>query len=132
MQAADMRGTEMLSDWRKYNKEKRNPEAADYVNSVLNANANKNFVKRIQNPSQYSTVDMPDGSVGTHYMSSADVDGKHITFPLIIQNKEGELSRFEDWREAADYAVRNNEYIEFRTPEEAEWFGRNYKEVWKK
>ena len=107
--------------------------SASKIQPVLDANKEKNFVQRIMNPEKYPTIDLGDGSVGTHLMSSAEFGNKNVVFPLIVQDPQtGQLTKFDDFRQAADYAKKTGEYIPFNTREEAEWFGKNYKDIWGK
>lgn len=105
------------------------PDAWLKVMPVLLNNTSKNFVKRILDPDKYPQLDNGDGTFSTHVMSSAD----NVVFPEVIQDPiTKELRRFPHWREAYDYARKSGEYLEFDSPEEAEWFSKNYKSVWKK
>ncbi|HEX5025721.1 MAG TPA: hypothetical protein VFV68_10630, partial [Agriterribacter sp.] len=76
----------------------------------------KKFEKRIQNPSQF--IINPDGSKSTHKMASAEVDGKQIAYPTIV-NINGKLKELNP-KEALDYALKNNEYREFKKAKEAQ------------
>lgn len=78
----------------------------------------KNFVQRINNPTKF--IQNPDGSKSTHKMASAEVDGKHIAFPTIVE-KNGKLVEL-PINDAIDYALRNNEYAEFAKAEHAQWY----------
>ncbi len=96
----------------------------------IERNKNKNFIDRIINREKYPVIENPDGSYSTHLMSWSTVDGKPIVYPLIIQNpKTGGLKQLSD-PEAIDYALKNNEYIPFDKPEDADWFSSNYKRYW--
>lgn len=99
--------------------------------SILEQNKDKNFVQRIMKP-DLNPVLMnwagPD-TWGTHAMSSGEYGGKGIAYPEIIQLLNGSLQKL-GRKEAADHALNTGEYIEFNTPAEAEWFGKNYKKVW--
>jgi len=101
------------------------------VNEILQKNKDKNFVQRILKPDVNPVLDeyAGPGTHGTHLMSWATVGDKHIVYPEIIQTPKGDLKRL-GRTEARVYAIKNKEYIEFDTPEEADWFGKNYKRVW--
>ncbi len=43
--------------------------------------------------------------------------------------KGGELYQLNP-KEAIDYAIKNKEFIEFKSAEEADWFSKNYKNIW--
>jgi hypothetical protein len=101
------------------------------IAGILNANKDKNFVQRILTPDTSPVLQdyAGPGTHGTHLMSSGEFEGKGIAYPEIVQMPDGSLKRL-DRMEAMDYAIKNNQYIQFDTPEEAEWFGKNYKSVW--
>jgi hypothetical protein len=54
-----------------------------------------------------------EGGWASHKMASAEVDGKFIAFPTIVQKKgENNLTQLSD-DEALNYALQNNEYLSF-------------------
>ena len=77
----------------------------------------KEFEKRAKNPNQLS-IKNPDGTKSTHKMASAEVDGKFIAYPTIIQ-RGGGLQQLSD-EDAFKYAMETGEYKEFNTEEEAQ------------
>ena len=103
----------------------------EYIGQILNQNADKNFVQRIMKPDTSPVLMNYAGpnTHGTHLMASGEHGGKGIAYPEIIQGEDGNLKRL-GRKEAADYAIKNKQYIEFPTPEQAESFGKNYKRVW--
>jgi hypothetical protein len=108
-----------------------NPESPEYIGQILNQNADKNFVQRILKPDTSPVLMNYAGpnTHGTHLMASGEYGGKGIVYPEIIQGEDGNLKRL-GRKEAGDYAIKNKEYIEFPTSEQAESFGKNYKRVW--
>jgi hypothetical protein len=107
------------------------PNIPDLISQMLLQNQDKNFVQRIMKPDLYPNLDMGNGFFGTHLMSSGQMGNDGIAFPNIVQLPTGEMQRLEP-RAAFEYAIKNNEYIPFKSPEEAEWFAQNYKSVWGK
>ena len=97
--------------------------------NILNSNQEKNFIQRILKPDVNPVLSLGPKEYGTHMMSSAEVDGKNIVYPEIIQMPDGNLKRL-GRDEAIDYALKNKEFIEFDNPADALWFGKNYKKVW--
>jgi ribosomal protein L21E len=96
------------------------------VMHYLSKHKDKDFVKRILNPSLNKGKTIPHSKTGepmSHMMSSGEVDGKHIVFPNII-NSKGKLVMSDD---PFGYALKNNEYIEVDSPKEALWLSKNYK-----
>jgi hypothetical protein len=103
------------------------------VRELLGRHSSKNFVQRVLEPSKFPILPRPDlgeGAFSTHLMSWSQVGegGKrNVVYPNVVQNPEsGEL----EWlggNEALAHAQRTGEFIEFSTPEEAEWFSINYK-----
>ncbi len=103
------------------------------VMDILNANKDKNFVKRILSPDKYPTIDNGDGTYSTHLMAWSDApDGKYRVYPTITYDtKSKSLTKLEG-DAAYSKADSTGDYIEFETPEEADWFSRNYKKAWNK
>ena len=101
------------------------------ISEILQANADKNFVQRIMKPDTNPVLmnwNGPD-TWGTHAMSYATRDNGAMVYPTIVQMPDGTLRKLEG-REAMDHAIKTNEFIQFDTPEEADWFGKNYKQIW--
>jgi hypothetical protein len=92
-----------------------------YVDSVLNANKNLDWVKRLYEKNTPS-IQIP-GVKGrsTHFMESAD--GR--VYPTVVRMKDGKLKYLGD--KAYDYADSTKTYIQFPSDKEAQWFGENYK-----
>ena len=107
------------------------PTEIDEITSILSQNMDKNFIQRILSPKKYPTIPWGKNKVATHQMRDAEIDGKFISYPNIIQNKEGELELLSD-EDALDYALRTGEFVSFPTQEKATWFSENYKKFWNK
>lgn len=90
---------------------------------ILDKHRNKNFVKRMFDNTK--SIDKGDGNSSTHIMSYTERNGKYIMFPMVVEI-DGKLKEFDDdkWRDAVDYALKNNEYIEFDTEKEASDFSK--------
>lgn len=100
------------------------------IQTILDANKDKNFVDRIVNKDNYPTLDLGDGNYATHQMAWGESDGKYLVFPTVVYDKNtNTLKKLQD-KEAFDYAVKNNEFIEFDNQEDADQFSREYKSVW--
>lgn len=97
---------------------------------ILLKNKDKNFVQRALNPTDYPSIKLPDGDNATHKMAYAEVDGKYIVYPTIIQDDKGDLKEL-DGDKAIDHALKNGEYISFDNEKDAGWFSENYKSIWK-
>ena len=97
-----------------------------FIKSSIAANRGKNFVDRIVDPYAPSTNVM--GVPATHYMSSAEVDGRNIVYPNVVQRGSGNQLQQLSPEEALDYALKTGEFMEFGTPEEANNFATNYKQ----
>jgi hypothetical protein len=108
----------------------KDPKA--YADSVMTANKNLNFVKRYLMPDMYpklqtnrligaeGMIAAPKDDYTTHWMSH---DPKTMrVFPQIVM-VDGKLQDLGE--RAYDYADKTGEYIQFETPEEAEWFAAN-------
>nr|DAH30545.1 MAG TPA: hypothetical protein [Bacteriophage sp.] len=92
---------------------------------VQHANKSKaNFVSRLNEPT-IRTIPAEDGSVMSHKLGYADVDGKTIVFPQ-VQEIDGKLKYFKDWKDAVDSAIQRGDTLEM-SPKEAELFTTQYK-----
>ena len=97
---------------------------------ITHKNRGKNFIRRVLAPGVHPVLPNENGSVSTHSMSYAEVDGRYIVYPTVIQpNGERELRRLED-DEAFDYAMRTGEYINFQDEAKAADYAKNYKKMW--
>jgi hypothetical protein len=101
------------------------------IKKILDANSDKDFVKRILDPDNSPSIDMGGGYRGTHFMATMEADGKHYVFPTIQRMADGELRKMNP-DEAFQQAIETNEVIAFDTAEEAAWFSSSYKKVWNK
>jgi hypothetical protein len=106
------------------------------VVQILNENKALNFVQRILDPGKFPTYSYGDedeqgrGNWGTHRMSYSTVDDGAIAYPEIVFDEiSGKLKRL-GRQEAAQHALKTKQFIKFPTPEDAEWFGNNYKRAW--
>ena len=111
------------------------PELRKYALwSILNQHKDKNFVQRILNPEGTPGLPMPEegeGMWGTHLMTATTTPEGVITYPRIIQENEKSPLKKLSYEDALEYALKNKQYITFPSIEDANWFGRNYKEYWK-
>lgn len=87
-------------------------------------NSDVPFMKRILN-NDNRKVDLGNGQFGTHLLGYGEIDGKTYVYPQ-IQDVDGNLKYFNDWKEALNNAIKNKNTLEM-SPEEAEWFTSNYK-----
>jgi len=106
-------------------------QGTNIIAQILLMNKDKNFVKRILNFPIFPVLDNGDGSISTHSMAWGEADGKYFVYPTVVQGGDGKLRRLSG-RDAWDYAIKNNEYIQFDTKESADWFARNYKKYLEK
>ena len=90
---------------------------------ILDKHKNKNFVKRMFDNTK--SIDKGNGDSATHLMSYTEHKGKYIMFPMIVEI-DGKLKEFDEdkWKDAVDYALKNNEYIEFDNEKEAADFSK--------
>lgn len=106
----------------------------DRVMSILSANSDKTFVKRILTPDKFPELDLGDGNYATHKMSwvsTEDEQGntEYHVFPTVLWDGK----QLKDYgKQAYDHVRKTGNYIKFTTPEEADWFSRRYKAVWEK
>ena len=104
----------------------------DKIRKTIEENKEKGFVQRILRPEQYPKLQNKDGSFSTHSMSWGNIDGKNIVFPTVLYDKDNNVLRRYTPREAIDHSLKTGNFIEFKTPEEADYFSKEYKQAWKK
>jgi hypothetical protein len=91
-----------------------------YVDSVLGANRNLNWVQRLYQKNTPS-IQLPGQPYpSTHFMESGD----SRVYPTVVQKGKG-LEYLGN--KAFDYADQTHTYIQFPDDQKAEWFGKNYK-----
>ncbi|PNX47746.1 MAG: hypothetical protein BV459_03820 [Thermoplasmata archaeon M11B2D] len=105
------------------------------VERILQENQKLNFVQRILNPHEYPDIYLPNSDrPSTHLMSWAETgSGKnkqYWVYPTVIYDQQsGRLVPLSD-DSAWHHAKLSGERIRFKTPEEADWFSKNYKMYW--
>jgi len=102
-------------------------EEYDKVARILMKNSNKDFVKRILAKDLYPSMDLGGGKIATHQMGWTEADGKYIVHPNILYDGKS-LKDYGD--KSYSKAKETGDFIEFDTPEEADWFSRRYKVFW--
>jgi hypothetical protein len=93
-----------------------NTDKKAFVDSTLNANKNLDFVHRLYDPSLGSIQIPGEHGRSTHYMAN----DKTRAYPEVV-NINGKL-QYLPGDKGYDYADSTGEYINFKTPEQAEWF----------
>lgn len=88
---------------------------------------NPRFVQRL-NEKSLRTIPGKDGQVMSHMLSYAEANGKTYVFPQ-VQEIDNNLKYFDDWKEAFNSALKNQNVLEM-SPEEAELFTTNYKKYY--
>ena len=88
---------------------------------------NPRFVQRL-NETTLRTIPGKDGQVMSHVLGYADADGKTYVFPQ-VQEIDNNLKYFDDWKEAFNNALKNQNVLEM-SPKEAELFTTNYKKYY--
>lgn len=105
----------------------------DYLNSqtAIPLNTKLNFEQRVLNPGKYPGLKLANGDIASHLMAyndMTDANGNpyYIAYPNVIQ--QGDHLVQLDPRDAIRYALENNEYRRFNTPEEAQYYTNYYKD----
>ena len=88
---------------------------------------NPRFVQRF-NEKSLRTIPGKDGQVMSHVLGYAEANGKTYVFPQ-VQEIDNNLKYFDDWKEAFNTALKNQNVLEM-SPEEAELFTTNYKKYY--
>lgn len=99
-----------------------------FLAQILNDNKEKSFVQRMFMENT-PTLDLGDGKVATHKMAWGESDGKYIVYPTVLY--DGKTFKQYDPMEAMKMVMSTGNYIPFESPEQADYFSRNYKQVLK-
>jgi len=91
-----------------------------YIDSVLNANKNLDWVQRLYEKNTPSIQIPGQKGRSTHFMEYSD----NRVYPTVVKEK-GKLKYLKD--KAYDYADATKTFIKFPTEAEAKWFTENYK-----
>jgi hypothetical protein len=107
-----------------------------YIESILESNKDKNFARRILYPDNYPGLPLDplqgEGDWGSHMMAyDTDDNGGGMVYPSIIQRKENYPLERLTLPAASKYARETGENIRFDKASDADWFGKNYKKVWR-
>jgi hypothetical protein len=100
------------------------------IRNLLNQNKDKGFVKRILEPDKFPRLDVGNGHYATHKMAWGKVGDRFMVFPTVLYDGK-ELQSFTP-DVAIKHVLETGNYIEFDTPQEADWFSKSYKKVWEK
>lgn len=113
--------------------------AREYIMKLLSENKSKDFVNRILEQSMSPMLPEGDGSgrMKTHHMAwNGDQGGPFNVYPEVMRDgptlkdyavkSDGTIDRGAAW----DEAYRRGEYMQFLTPELADWVSQNYKLAW--
>ena len=106
------------------------PQWLDIFNTI-EKNKAVPFVDRIINKNKYPSLKDPKtGKDMTHMMSWGESGGKYYVFPTIEMINGKLVDMTESGMNPFDYALKNKNYIEFDTPDAADYFSKNYKKYW--
>jgi hypothetical protein len=100
------------------------------LDSLLNQNQDKHFVKRILTPEKYPVLPLGNGTIATHMMMWGQAGDKYVVFPSVVHDGQQLVRLNPD--QAFDRAMKSGGFIEFNSPQEADWFSKNYKRYWDK
>lgn len=104
-----------------------NEKERNRVFGVLIKNMDKPFVKRVLMRDFYPKMDLGNGRHATHKMAWGESDGRYFVFPTVIFDGK----QLKDYgSDAFGHAMSTGNFIEFESPEEADWFSRRYKAIW--
>lgn len=99
-------------------------------NQLIDPKTALNFEQRVLRPSDYPSINNPDGSYSTHKMMWNEMGNKFGAFPSIVQLPTGKLVEL-DPRSAYNHAISNNEYRTFNSAKEAQEYAEGgYKRSW--
>jgi len=96
------------------------PWEKNFVRRLYGSDYNGQFITDVATPLVTQDESNINVDYSTHKMASAEVDGKYIAYPTIVQKKgQGNLTQLSD-AEALEYALQNNEYLSFPTQYQAQ------------
>jgi len=98
-----------------------------WLDTILMANKDKPFVKRILDKDARGMLPNTDGGHSSHSMAYSDDQGKYFVYPTVIKQPDGTMVRLSD-EEAYHNARKNGNAIPFDSEQEADWFSKNYKQ----
>jgi len=117
-------------DLKKYKRQRQTTFTRNRVVDILQENAEKPFVQRILNPESSPILDRGvPGETSTHIMATAGVDGKHIVYPTVVLQPDGNLKELAPG-DAVKQALETDNFIEFNKADEALAFSQQYKKAW--
>jgi hypothetical protein len=115
------------------------------VFSTLEKNKDKDFVRRILRPDDSPILKGagPNGEDESHRMAVMDMEvggkTKYAVYPTIQRNVEisgskvnSDLKNYGMGKEGMDEAIKRKEYILFDSRDEADWFSKEYKRLWRR
>lgn len=101
-----------------------NKNKAQWVDSVNNANINKNFIQRMYLKNGPSVQIPGQEGRSTHFMEESD--GK--IYPTVVQSQGRSSVQYineSDKNAAYNYAMKTGQFIQFPTVEQAQWYSNN-------
>jgi hypothetical protein len=102
------------------------------LEKVLEKNKNLPFVQRILYPQQSPVAIDDEDSEGkrvmTHKMEWGEADGNYYAYPRVMEDESGKLKDYKG--SAFKEASRRGDILKMQTPEQADWFTKNYKSYW--
>uniref|UniRef100_A0A6M3JS11 Uncharacterized protein n=1 Tax=viral metagenome TaxID=1070528 RepID=A0A6M3JS11_9ZZZZ len=97
------------------------------LSEIIQGNQNIPFIQRLINRYIYPVINNPEGTQSSHKMMWGQVNDKYIVFPS-IELVNGKLTdMLKAGIDPMEQALQNKNFIEFDSPNEAEWFTKNYK-----
>jgi hypothetical protein len=101
-----------------------NTDKIAFMDSTFNANKDKDWVNRLYQKNG-PTIQVPGmKSLSTHLMESSD--GR--VYPTVVNQGNGDLKYLSGW-DGRDYADKTGTAIKFKTDEQAQYVGKNYKKA---
>jgi hypothetical protein len=98
---------------------KVSPEEAETMRQTLKANADKNFVQRITNASDWPVMENPGGGYSSHRMANSD----NYAYPTLFYSKD--TNALYKPQDPIAEAKKTGDFIEFPNPEAAAKFAEN-------
>ena len=123
----------LYAQWEKTGNLPQVQNASQKIKEILNANKDKDFIKRILNPKlnkgrEVQIAGEPEKL--SHYMMQVD----NLVIPQVVDKGEKvkgkSMLSFLTEQDAYDYALRTGEYIQLPSEQDALWFSKNYKQYW--
>jgi hypothetical protein len=101
-----------------------------WLDRVVKANAQKNFVQRISDPGKWPTLDLGGGQSATHQMAWGTTDRGPVVYPTVVYDESTRGLKRLEAKAAFQHAMKTGEFIQMPDDRSADIFSKEYKRLW--